>query len=80
MDRQLEENNLSYRNMESNINRLRQEQEQVLIEMKKQFQHKMGILENKSETLAAENFEYAVENVSYTPFNLIFKNDFFRRS
>ena len=66
--------------MEKNLNKLRQEQEQVLIEMKKRFQHKMGILENKSETPAAENFECAVENVSYTPFNLIFKNDFFRRS
>ena len=66
---QIDELTLAYKNMEQKLMNLREEQNKDIKQMKEKFKQQINIIENKSELIAAQNFEFAVENVS--PFMLI---------
>ena len=46
------------------MEKLRENHKNNMKQIKEKFEAKINLFENKSEKLAAENFEHAVENVS----------------
>ena len=56
--------------MEQNLMKLKEDQNRDIKQMKEKFEQQLKIVEHKSEAIEAENFEYAVENVSqFMPIN-----------
>ena len=50
--------------VEHDMDRLREDHTENMKQIREKYSAKLKLLENKSEKLAAENFEFAVENVS----------------
>ena len=51
--------------MEQKLSKLKEDQNRDIKQMKETFEQQMKMIENKSEAIGAQNFEYAVENVSH---------------
>ena len=62
---QIDELTLAYKNMEQKLIKLKEDQNIDIKQMKEKFEQQMEMMENKSEAIRAQNFEYAVENVSH---------------
>ena len=60
---QIDELTQAYKNMEQKIIKLKEGQKRDIYQMKEKFEQQIKIIENKSELIAAKNFEHAVENV-----------------
>ena len=79
MEEQINDLSISLRNMEQQFLNAKQEQQKDIKHQKEIFEKKIRTLENKSEKLAAENFEHVVANVScyhicsLYNFNLLFR-------
>ena len=64
-EKHVEELTQELEKVELDMENLRENHQTNIKQMKDKFEAKIQILETKSENLAADNFEYAVENVRF---------------